>query len=403
MAVSETRTLLPLDTFARIMGIHPVHFNGVFVPGVAEVVTCGQPLAQFAWQTSNAVSREDIAQAIADAEERIAGYTRFKLLPTFEVDERHQWPSSAWLWDSPAVKTDWAHVVAAGIQGLTLLGAGAPIVYTDTDGDGYSETATITLSTTITDAGEIMVVYPGENGDRAWEVRPCTVTLSGGVATIRVRREQLVNPGLLSGFNTRAVDGTDDSQFLTTVDVYRSWHNPEQQIQFLWENAPSLCGCSDAVCTTCTLAAQFGCATVRDYRTGMMSASAATWDSTAGSYTIGRWAIGRPADRARLWYRAGFRDQTQKRPMLDMKPQYARAVAYMATALLARPMCQCQNVTAQVEYWQDDLSAIKVGQSASENFQLDRRLLSNPFGTTRGAIYAWRTFQQLAVGEAALI
>lgn len=414
MARASIKTLLPVDSFAKILGVHPLHFNGVYAQDLAPATTCGQPLAQYAWQSSNAVSREDIAQAIADAEDRIAQYTRFKLAPDFVIDERRSWPRSpvpelyaSRMWNArqqnSAVKTEWAHVISGGVRGSTVVQTGAGVVYTDTDGDGYKETATIAVNTTITDPSEIRLFYPGESGAIEWEIRPIKVTFANGVATIRARREQFVNPGLIEGFSARGVDGMDDPSFLATVDVYRVFHDPSQQIQFLWESQPSMCGCGSLSCTTCYLMAQFGCMLVRDYRTGMVTASSATWNSATQVFESSPLSVGRAPDKVRMWYRAGYRDQTQARPMLDMKPAWARAVTYFATALLNRPMCSCQNLQAQMEYWQDDMSKIQVSQSTSENFQVDRSLLSNPFGMSRGAIHAWRTFQREAIGEAALI
>lgn len=414
MARADTRTLLPIDTFAKILGVHPLHFNGVYVQDLAPASTCGQPLAQFAWQTANAVSREDIANAIADAEDRIAQYTRFKLAPTFVVDERRAWPRSvvpelygSTLWNArqqnAAMKTEWAHVIAGGIQGQSLVSAGAGVVYTDTDTDSYAETATIAVNTTVVEPSELHVYYPGESGASEWEIRPIKVTIANGVATIRARREQFVNPGLIEGFSGRAIDGLDNASFLATVDVYRVFHDPSQQIQFLWENQPSMCGCNVLSCTTCYLSAQFGCMNVRDYRTGMVSASSATWNTTTQAFESSVLSMNRAPDKVRMWYRAGYRDQLQPRPMLDMKPAWARAVTYFATALLNRPMCSCPNLEAQMQYWQDDMSKIQLGQTSSENFQVDRAMLGNPFGMTRGAIHAWRTFQREAVGEAALL
>lgn len=413
MARANDRTLLPLDTWARIMGMHPLHFNGVQVQDLAPATTCGSPIMQYAWQTANGVAREDIANAIADAEARIAQYTRFKLLPTFEADERHQWPGgmppiqSAWnrSWsNAPSIKLDYGNLIAGGVEGRTLSNANAPITYTDADADGYAETATVTVITSISDINEIALFYPNEDGDPAWEIRPINVSILNGVATIRFRREQCVNPGLLEGFGGRSVDGLDSAMFLTAADVYRVWHDPRQQIQFLWAN-PSWggCGCATATCATCFLGAQFGCTVVDDYRTGMISASSSAWNSTTETYEPAALAYNRAPDRVRVWYRAGHRNQASKRPFVDMDSRWARAVAYLATSLLTRPMCQCENVTSAVSHWQDDLAKSVASQGAAENYNLDRDLLGNPFGTTRGGIYAWQVFRRESIGEAVLL
>jgi len=344
MARSDALTLLPLDRYAALMGINPLHFNGV-VSDVSPVTVCGQPMMQFDWQAVDAVSRESLAWAIADAESRIAQYLGFKLLPTFELDERHAigrpgapeafrarliGPSGL----AAAVRLDWGHVVAGGIERRDAIQTNASVVYTDDDSDGYLETATVTVSTTATDPNEIALVMPGESGDAAWEIRPIRVAISAGVCVITARREQLVIPSVSSGFATgaRAVEGGDGAMFLPSIDVYRVWHDPSQQVQFLWEQ-PALggCGCGSSGCQTCYLNAQFGCSTVRDYRLGLIAGSPAAWNSDTSAYEFTNYSVPRAPDRARFWYRAGYRDQRARRPMVEMDPRWERAVAMLAT------------------------------------------------------------------------
>lgn len=409
MARAETRTLLPLDRFARIMGVHPVHFNGVYLENIAPVTTCEQPLMQYDWQTADGVSRESIALAIADAEERISRWLGFKPLPTFEVDERHAFarPSNptAFRWNliqpngmSEAVKLDFGHVVAGGIERRDAVETSAAVAYTDDDGDGYKETATIIINTTITDPNEIVVCLPGEGGAEEFEVRPITVAIANGAATVRMRREQLVIPSLYDQLtSTRAIDGANDANFLPVVDVYRSWHDPSQQVQFLWENGNSSCGCGggDATCTSCYIGAQFGCSSVRDYRLGLISGTPATWDATTSAYAYTHYWVTRSPDKARWWYRAGYRDQQRPRPMRDMARRFERAISIMAASVLERPFCGCKTVEAATQYWREDFALL----TQDHSFRVSSKLLDNPLGTTRGAVEAWRIIRAEALGD----
>jgi len=419
MSRASTITQLPLDRFFYYMGVNPVHANGIEIQAnnIAPATTCGQPLMQYPWQSVGAVSREDVAIAIATAEQRISQYTRFKLLPDFEADERHPWPrpyppelfagSMMNMRNHPsAIVTNWTHLISGGIQALTLIGNSVGITYTDTDGDGYKESAQVSaaLPANVTDPDEIRLFYPGENGDAAWEIRPIVVTITGGTVVVQFKREQAVTPGNMEALTAkRAVDGMDDSKFLTTADIYRLYNDPQQQVQFLWENQPAMCGCSTDGCQVCYMGSQFGCASARDHRRGLLSAVPATWDASAGAFVNAVAAVGRAPDRVRLWYRAGYRWLNNLRPTAVMDPRWERAVAYFAASLLGKPMCECQNVTAQVEYWQTDTALIKVSGSSSENFRISPKILDNPFGTTRGAIFAWNTFRQEAIGEAVVV
>lgn len=411
MGRASTRTLLPLDTFAKIMGINPVHFNGIDLPNLSPSVTCGQPMMQYDWQSAGAMSRETLATVIADAEDRISSYVGFKLLPTFEADERHPWPRSvdpsrmAMGTRTPtgqqaAVKMNWGHVIAAGVRRADLVEANAPIVWSDPDGDGYRQTATITTVTTVTDRNEIALYAPGTLGDPEWEIRPIKVVISGGSAVITLRRELLVIPALQEEFTSRAVDGSDDANFLPNVDVYRVWHDPSQQVHLLWEGG-STCGCGNSGCTTCYIQGQFGCAVVRNYRLGLVAASAGAWNSDTSTFESAQLALGRAPDSARFWYRAGYRDATVPRSMHEMYPKWARAVAHLAAGSLEHPLCECQNTAHQLSYWRDDLSFVKGTQSSSESYRTSARTLDNPFGSTRGALVAWRAMRMEQIGDSA--
>lgn len=407
MARAETKTLLSLDRFARVMGVHPLHFNGVYVQDLAPATTCGQPLVQYDWQTADGVSRESIAVAIADAESRLAQWLGFKPLPSFELDERHGFvrpadPSlmraSLMQADGLAIATqlDWGYVVAGGIEKRDPIQLNVNVTYSDGDADGYKETATIAVGTTVTDPNEIIIAFPGEGGMVEWEIRPIRVSIAGGVATITARREQLVNPSTQESMvtGTRGVDGSVDANFAPRVDVYRAWHDPSQQVQFLWENPGSACGCNSSACQACYIGAQFGCSIVRDYRLGLISGIPAVWDDLAQAYAATTYFVPRAPDKARWWYRAGYRDTTQLRPFRDMDRRWERAISIFAASMLERPFCGCKSAESITHYWQEDL-----GMSTTDHsFRVGQKWLDNPLGTTRGAIEAWRIIRTEALG-----
>ena len=73
-----------------------------------------------------------------------------------------------------------------------------------------------------------------------------------------------------------------------------------------------------------------------------------------------------------------------------MDPTLERAVAYFATALLDRALCTCENASKFSEHWREDLAMTNTARS----FQNAPKVLENPFGTTRGAVYAWQICNQ---------
>ena len=85
------RTLLPIDRWAQIIGLDPRHFRQV-TTSVDPPSTCAQVWKQYSWQEADQVGRYDVADAIQQAEKAIAQRLNYKLLPTWEVDERIQTP-----------------------------------------------------------------------------------------------------------------------------------------------------------------------------------------------------------------------------------------------------------------------------------------------------------------------
>lgn len=407
MGVASTPTLLPLDSFARHANINPIHFNGVYLPDLAEQ-SCGNGLTQYSWQAFDRVSREEVAQAIADAELLIMQNLRYPLAPMWVADEKLQMAQPA----NPtllygvgrdirgfnlSVKTDWGYVISGGREQKTIIDDAAAVVYSNTLASfaTYLDTATVTVATTVTDPEEIAVFYPGLAGDPAWEIKPIKVSIAAGTAVITFQRAQCILKSILEDMAWVPVLGTDDSKFLTTVDVYRKYNDASVQAIFATDNA---CSCGLSTCETCGYSVQTGCATVKNDRLGLVSLAPGTWDATDEVYTTAYWTDCRSADRVRLWYRAGWRNMSLATPNLTMDAMWARAVTYLALALLDRPLCGCEALRAFTAHWKEDLGINVSNQAASSSVQLGT-LLNNPIGTTRGAIYAWRLVQRNALGE----
>src|SRR5688572_22511535 len=87
MARASTRTWLSLDRFAQIVGLDPLHWNQLNSDALGQRVVCSEVWYQYAWQDSNRVSREDVAMAIQQAEQRLSSYIGYDLIPTWHLNE----------------------------------------------------------------------------------------------------------------------------------------------------------------------------------------------------------------------------------------------------------------------------------------------------------------------------
>lgn len=380
MARASVETIIPLDRFARIIGINPLHFNQVAATASPSTL-CSMPITQYAWQDSDRVGREEIAFALREAENTIGAWLGFDVAPRWNAEEHLHMPQpfgGRSSWQSygyrPSVQTSKGYVITGGQEARSLIQAGVAVVYSDADGDGYKETATITVATTVTEEDEIAIYYPGKSGANVWEIRPLvSVTIAAGVATIVARREQMPLESLQEAFTAESIDGDDDANFLTTVDVYRHYNDPSVQAKFLWENIT----CEDGT----GFPLQLGFFNIRDHRNGVIIPRAGDWVAADIDFTLKTWAECHPPDHIHVWYKAGW----------EGSPELERIVCLYALALIDRPICGCDSLNHVGLYWREDLSELVGGGS---RFQIGKRVQDNPLGTTRAAVEAWKLIER---------
>lgn len=423
MALASIKTKLSLDRWFALMGINPLHANQVRLDD-ADNALCSDIYFQYNWQTADHISREQLAQTIAEVEEEIESWLGYHMCPDWEVDEWRPTlrPMNAEYVNynvhdvrgyRQTVRADWGYFISGGIRAQTLVEAGVAIAYTDEDGDGYKETATVIVNTVAQDPNEIVIFYPGKGGDDAWEIRSTEVSIAVPVATITFRREQAVIPDKLEAFNIEGAEaiGTVDADFLDKVDVYRRYNDPQAQASFLWEPlATGLCGtCGGTGCTVCAYSTQTGCLILRgEPRQSLVGYWPATWNEDTLDFDRDTWAVSRQPDVVRLYYYSGWRDKNS-RYVSRLSADWERTVAYMTAARLPRPPCDCSADTWR--YWREDLNLASGDENgpATYNPLLSRvglaNPLDNPFGSKRGELMAWRKISGLGLirGQAVLL
>lgn len=406
MARATTPTKLSLDEFARIMGMDPIHFNQCYIEAENDP-HCTSPWFQHEWQDRDRVGREEVARAIAQAEADIENFLGYRLLPSWEEDE---WKPTARSSHpeifgadgldvrglGQIVKAQWGWFVSGGRRATTVIEAAAAIVWSDDDGDGLDDMATVTVATSLTDTEQVRIFYPGEAAAPEWEIRPRTVVISGGVATITFRRELAVLASLQEVRRPSGVDYSVDANFLATVDVYRVYNDPQTQVNFLWEPWGG-CSCNSSTCTRCSYSTQTGCLIARrDPKYGLLAYSPADWNADDEDFDDAAWALARQPDMVRLWYFAGYRDNGLAEPRLTMDPRWARTIAYLAAARLDRDPCDC--AAGYFEQWRQDMS-FEQGAEQFQRYRISARKLNNPIGTRRGEIYAWDQLRRPGISK----
>ena len=414
-------TWLSLTRFAQILGIHPVHFQGAVGQDVwpFEGNACSNIWPRHSWQHADQVSREDLAFAIKQAEDEVSSYVGYPLAPTWFSNKTFRYPQyhrndmygiggRDVRGKRKSVNTKTGKIISAGRRATTLIDTptvgGGELVYSDADSDGFFETATITVATTVTEECEVKAYFAGQSAAPEWEIRhPRSITIAGGNVVLVFDSWLFIDPSLQSAYPTTdgfaAIDISTVANYVTEVDIYREYtDNTSVSARFFWEpaNGISVVGCSQCGttgCTECSYTTQDGCLLIRDVETGFVVPSPATYDSDTELWVTAAYSVCRDPDRILAWYQAGDMDEAFLRgdscdPLSDF---FARIIAWIATARLERPFCQCGNVTALQESWREDLAF----QGADSAYLIDFNLLDAVFGTRRGEMMAFKALSML--------
>lgn len=413
--------LLPLEYFRRELGYNPLHFFGLSSTiGRSRVSSsCNQVLKEYAWQDADAIGRDEIRAAIATAEDRLKQYLGYAVAPR-PAEQTLPFPGAGDAWGRwPSIPLNDGYIQSIGGEARALIQATVAVTYSDPDGDGISELATITVPTTVTDPDQILVFFNATDRSGAsipatgvlgaaerYLIQPLKVSISGGTATIAGPSWVFVKPILTAGFNTSDLEATTASNYAATVDIYRRYTDPNgtttdtSQAALVWETTPCAgwwcCnGTGDAAWSSGTndpaaLGYAIARAGIRDSRLGIVSAGPAAYDASAGTWGQVAYGLCRAPDRITVRYRAGL-------PLIDgqMQPHMRVLVARLAIAEMERPIGACADSAGRVRHrWQYDL-AQSSGNNDEAYSAVSSADLDNPLGTRRGHVYAWREIRAL--------
>ncbi len=393
MARADTETLLPLDTWAKIMQISPYEFNqiGVGFPK-PNAQQCNHVFFQFSWQ-QDFLSREEVAQTLEMAEHMVASELGYWPAPKYILDETLNYPrppardlyggAMTNRYQLKSVQLGWKKIQGGGVLARTDINLAAAVTYTDEDGDTVLDTFTLTEPTTVTDPNELALYFTSadRNGDdiaETWRVRPIKVSIAAGVATIKGHAALLIEPDLTLKSNAEVLNVTVTTNYVTTLELHRVYRDDtvdtaagtSKQGYAMWESGP----CDEPPCSMITGPLCIG---ERNSQIGFVRVD----------YTPSDTCKGYAPDRLSVSYLAG-------EPLVNgnMAPAMADIVAHLATALLPVEKCGCERSNRIIAYWRE------VGPAPGEG--LRERLTGlgssdNPFGPQRGALYAWNKVKRL--------
>ena len=300
------------------------------------------------------------------------------------------------------IRLSYGRLVSAGVRATTLVG-NAAVVYSDEDGDGFFETATVTVPKTNLPDGfatpnQIKLYYEGRNAQPEWEIRPLdSVTITALNVVITLKSWLLVKLELLGAYPTdddfRAIDVSTVNNFETSVDVYREYVDTTQSsVTFYWD--PSTASPCLSAEVPCDNLAQNGCVYTIDPDTSLVAPIPASYSTEDGVWQKSVvWTGTVEPDRVGVWYYAGDRSaEYLAGSSLDpLSHWWAQTIAWIATARLPKALCECSNARAIAEDLATDLSFSVRG----ETYFTPREILKNPLGTRKGEVKAWQRISKV--------
>ena len=424
--------------FFSVFRYNPIHSFGLYTSQGSGQLTsvCNGIIPEYSWQSAEATGRNEIRNALLSAESILERYLGYPIAPRY-ISYRIPYPrfNTIGLWYSAysdpnggfrSLQLPHGYVQQIGVPVKEAIELNVEVAYSDWDNDDFLETATITFNTAITNPEEIAIYFLEsdipelESMSERWRIHPSTITFNAGVATVKIPAVTLVQPQLLEGLNAGdGLDGEDGTNFITHVDVYRRYCDPDgitiedSQAVFYWEAIPPCCtyGCCDSCGACCpspaegellssdphAVATAIGRAGIRNRKMGQVFPALSKYvEDTDTWITRCEWgSFCKPPDSVLVRAYVGS-------PFVNgfISKDLKIVIARLAAAELNRPLCACDTSVSgnsAMHEWQFDMTLLK--GAADEAYAISFAEMENPIGKRRGHIQAWRYIQQMRRGQ----
>ncbi len=351
MARSEqAQPYFSLDQYRARFNIPPWAFNGVENPAENRR-GCDHYWTQ--WE------RDELAQALDDAEGDLADELGFYIGPRFLIDYDRPWVNS--------LQLNWAHVLGGGIRGRTEV--------TPSASDFTTDPATITVPQASFSGGTSeVIVIEDETG---LEIEYDDIAESGTDYIISISQYKLIEwDDLEDQSDTIDYDPLFPAATwlkLADLTVYRQYRDTDTQATITY--GPSCaCWCAGVACTGSDYT---GCVFVLNRDIGLVRVHRATLSSSVWTCDLTAVCGCYEGDKVTVYYEAGT----------DDLPGWQRAIWRLAHSQMGEQPCGCALHERQ---WRNDRHTPSV---------LTAERLNCPFGLTDGAWAAWRWVTRHAHGK----
>lgn len=415
-ALSETMTL---EAWRLIAGLNPWAFWGWDCSACGcNSSTHGKKCKiwdEYSHQNGR-LGRDDIRQAILEAETKIRNYTHVPVGRNW-FEETRPLTTQQIRQDClyPAIQLCNNHVIELGVPQLDVIAANEAVTLSKIDGTAvnagekpYFFTLTIgPAAIPSLDADEYQVHFSAANrlggGSTSNRYRidaeiTVTGTLAAGSITITGKAWQLADPLLHEDLDLCPLDPTVLTNYVTTLDIYRLHTNTEGQTvtdahaELITENEPCACGCKTTISDPAATSSAIGRGGVRHGKTGLVYIAEATHDGTAFNEVCPECGRDLPV-HAKVRYMAGVNKSEA------CSGNWDRTVAKLAAGILPDICQDCRVDENFLGRYSLDLSLVP-GDETQDRFTATFEQLNNIFGPTRGAIEAAQEIKTLKVQRA---
>lgn len=393
---SKEKPLLSMQEWSSIIGLSPWLCSQVGEPreelGI-DGTSCNRVFMQYPWQSSDSLTRQDIVEALLQAEITVARILNYFPALKF-IQESVVYPRASnlelanlWFGRSGRLKsigTNYKRIYSVGVYEQTLIDDNVLITPDDPYSSGFDTNWSMTVAVVAgTTADQIKVFYNAT--DRLdlslaeSEIYPVTVSISGLVATISGHMTQVIKPANFLKVAPQILDATDAAIYATSLDVYLQTIDLAQSGTLQWNIGTYVGGfCDDPPCQVIESSA---CFVATDANKGFIAPVPATYDEDVANYTRLFPEVLYAPDVVQVNYISGIPKVNGK-----MVEPLNRIVAYLATSLLPNRSCGCLHADLRLSYYRDlptdDGGNLRVDQSVFTR-------ASQLFGVSgRGAIQA---------------
>lgn len=395
----DYKPLLSLIEWGEEIGIDPFVLGGISQP--RELLfphpgsQCQSPFQQFPIQAGERLTREDIADRLVQAEKLISDWLGVFPAPAYWQEEiaypspfiAGTDPTLININDDPkSIQLTYGYLQSVGQYVETVLDDAAAVTLSDPYGDGLNTRFSVTVTVPSgTQADEVLLYFvaadrPGLTRAEG-RIQGYTVTITGTSAVITGHVALLVKPANYMKRIPSELSATNLAIYASTVDVYLRTVDTAFGGELIWSLEGSPYNCVEP---PCEIGMTGACFTPVNLERGWVAPIPASWDETTEAF-VSAWPLCgyRAPQRAIVNYVSGIPRYVDGR----MVPPFRRAVALLATALLARRETNCALADFRIEYYRTmptkDDGTLEVPQAILE-------ATGKQFGTMgRGAVQAY--------------